>query len=120
MRTLPSGPSFKGKKSQWSIITAYQTKNCSHTLFHWSATTCSFATLMATLQTRDVMISIAEERVSNQNGVSLLYIMLEIHYSGREPLEVKDWIIENSLILINRSDDQPIASFPRVEDIEHL
>ena len=25
-------------------------------------------------------------RVSNQNGVSLLYIMLEIHHSGREPL----------------------------------
>ena len=24
-------------------------------------------------------------RVSNQNGVSLLYIMLEIHHSGREP-----------------------------------
>ena len=25
-------------------------------------------------------------RVSGQNGVSLLYIMLEIHHSGREPL----------------------------------
>ena len=24
-------------------------------------------------------------RVPNQNGVSLLYIILEIHYSGREP-----------------------------------
>ena len=24
-------------------------------------------------------------RVSDQNGVSLLYIMLEIHHSGREP-----------------------------------
>ena len=26
-------------------------------------------------------------RVSDQNGVSLLYIMLEIHHSGREPLK---------------------------------
>ena len=25
-------------------------------------------------------------RVPDQNGVSLLYIMLEIHHSGREPL----------------------------------
>ena len=25
-------------------------------------------------------------RVSDQNGVSLLYIMLEVHHSGREPL----------------------------------
>ena len=25
-------------------------------------------------------------RVPNQNGVSLLYIMLEIHHSGQEPL----------------------------------
>ena len=24
-------------------------------------------------------------RVSDQNGVSLLYIMLEVHHSGREP-----------------------------------
>ena len=30
-------------------------------------------------------------RVSNQNGVSLLYIMLEIHHSGREPS--KYWLI---------------------------
>ena len=26
-----------------------------------------------------------KSRVSDQNGVSLLYIMLEIHHSGREP-----------------------------------
>ena len=26
-----------------------------------------------------------KSRVSNQNGVSLLYIMLELHHSGREP-----------------------------------
>ena len=25
-------------------------------------------------------------KVSDQNGISLLYIMLEIHHSGREPL----------------------------------
>ena len=31
-------------------------------------------------------ISSMISRVSNQNGVSLLYIMLEIHHSGREPL----------------------------------
>ena len=28
-------------------------------------------------------------RVSDQNGVSLLYIMHEIHHSGREPLICK-------------------------------
>ena len=31
-------------------------------------------------------ISIHSLRVSDQNGVSVLYIMLEIHHSGREPL----------------------------------
>ena len=30
-----------------------------------------------------------KSRVSNQNGVSLLYVMLEIHNSGPEPLICK-------------------------------
>ena len=43
-----------------------------------------------TLKTAGVQIVITMKhilisRISNQNGVSLLYIMLEIHHSGREP-----------------------------------
>ena len=30
-----------------------------------------------------------KSRVSDENGVSLLYIMLEIHHSGREPWKCK-------------------------------
>ena len=35
-------------------------------------------------------------RVSEQNGVSLLHIMLEIHHSGREPLicdAEEEWMV---------------------------
>ena len=42
---------------------------------HW--TTCVVALWVASLHI---------SRVSDQNGVSLLYIMLEIHHHGREPL----------------------------------
>ena len=31
------------------------------------------------------MLTLSPSRVPDQNGVSLLYIMLEIHHSGREP-----------------------------------
>ena len=31
----------------------------------------------------------SKSRISNQNGVSLLYIMLEIHHSGRKPSKCK-------------------------------
>ena len=34
-----------------------------------------------------------KSRVSDQNGISLLYIMLEIHHSGREPSK---WNSQNS------------------------
>ena len=32
-----------------------------------------------------VVVEVNNSRVPDQNGVSLLYIMLEIHHSGREP-----------------------------------
>ena len=35
-------------------------------------------------------ISTMISRVPNQNGVSLLYIILEIHHSGREPSIYRD------------------------------
>ena len=34
----------------------------------------------------DLILYTNISRVSDQNGVSLLYIMLEIHHSGQEPL----------------------------------
>ena len=42
----------------------------------------SFYNLLIALQT---VSSTINSRVSNQNGVPLLYIMLKIHHSGREP-----------------------------------
>ena len=33
----------------------------------------------------DIQQNLYNLRVSDQNGVSLLYIMLEIHHSGQEP-----------------------------------
>ena len=33
----------------------------------------------------ELLFSLSISRVSDQNGVSLLYIMLEIHHSGGEP-----------------------------------
>ena len=36
-----------------------------------------------------VVIVVHKSRVPDQNGVSLLYIMLEIHHSGREPLKCR-------------------------------
>ena len=38
-------------------------------------------------------------RVSNQSGVSLLYIMLEIHHSGREPSLLGEFCFHAALCL---------------------
>ena len=35
-----------------------------------------------------------KSRVSDQNGVSLLYIMLKIHHSGREPSKLSSFYLE--------------------------
>ena len=49
------------------------------------------------------MILFNMSRVPNQNGVSLLYIMLEIHHSGREPsIFRKSWSCVHGFILFHR------------------
>ena len=42
-------------------------------------------------------------RVSDQNGVSLLYVMLEIHHFGREPsiccaVTGGDWVVAGGIV----------------------
>ena len=83
MSTLPLGPSFKVERSQWSATTVHQTKICNYTLFLRSTTLYSSLVIsMATLQAGDMLISKAEE--------------------SKEKI---GWF-EESLILINRPDDQ--------------
>ena len=43
----------------------------------------------------------SKSRVPNQNGVSLLYIMLEIHHSGRKPSKYCDKTGKSKFLLIS-------------------
>ena len=56
-------------------------------------------------------------RVPNQNGVSLLYIMLEIHHSGQEPLIS----FFNSLLTVQQTVSNMHADMAKVQAcINHM
>ena len=58
-------------------------------------------------------------RIPDQNGISLLYIMLEIHHSGREP-SVFYLVMEEFYILFGERWDRCISHLVKNETVVHL
>ena len=58
--------------------------------------------------TSGISILCLETRVPDQNGVSLLYIMLEIHHSGREPSKFQSSIL-NTISFRNYRFDSTVS-----------
>ena len=69
---------------------------CSGLMFHVCLWKVSWVLFLYEITT-----SVMKSRVSDQNGLSPLYVMLEIHHSGREPSKYRDENMRKQYALVN-------------------